>query len=247
MARNYVALPYEYREEMAELSDAEFGRLVRALLKYSETGEPIRFSGNERFYAKRVMTYEDKIRESYDKTVAARREAGEKSGEARRNKREQKETKTNKNEQTETEQSKNDNKNTNKNTNIKETISNEIVKKTAPRFSPPSIDEVKAYIAEAKLAMDADAFFDHYSSVGWKVANKPMKDWKAACRNWARREKEFKRSKEPERTKASSFDTDEFFNMALEASRYIYQQRGPERLFTCLESHDKRNGNTNRL
>lgn len=62
MARNYAALPYDYLEEMAALNDAEFGRLTRALLVYSMTGEPIALCGNERFYAKRVMAQEDRFR-----------------------------------------------------------------------------------------------------------------------------------------------------------------------------------------
>ena len=31
MARDYTALPFEYLEEMDYLSDAEYGRLIRAL------------------------------------------------------------------------------------------------------------------------------------------------------------------------------------------------------------------------
>jgi hypothetical protein len=30
---------------------------------------------------------------------------------------------------------------------------------------------------------------DFYESKGWKVGREPMKDWRAAARNWARREK----------------------------------------------------------
>lgn len=71
MARNYVALPYEYLEEMEELSDAEFGRLTRALLTFSMTGEPIALCGNERFYAKRVMNCEERFKESYETQAAA--------------------------------------------------------------------------------------------------------------------------------------------------------------------------------
>ena len=33
MPRNYAALPYDYLEEMALLSDEEFGRVCRALLR----------------------------------------------------------------------------------------------------------------------------------------------------------------------------------------------------------------------
>ena len=49
MARNYAALPWEYKREMSTLNDAEFGRLCRALLEYSESGTPIALCGNERF------------------------------------------------------------------------------------------------------------------------------------------------------------------------------------------------------
>ena len=74
--RNYAPLPYEYLEEMDELNDAEFGRLARALLRYSMTGEPIALSGNERFYAKRVMLREDRFRESFANQSATRSQAG---------------------------------------------------------------------------------------------------------------------------------------------------------------------------
>lgn len=67
----------------------------------------------------------------------------------------------------------------------------------APRFTPPSAEEVRAYSAENSLEIDADAFIDHYSANGWKVGGKaPMKDWKAAVRNWARHDKEYGQMKQ---------------------------------------------------
>ena len=39
---------------------------------------------------------------------------------------------------------------------------------------------------------EGDRFFDHYETCGWVVGkNKPMKDWKAAVRQWIRRLGEF--------------------------------------------------------
>ena len=78
MARNYAALPYEYLEEMEALNDAEFGRLTRALLTYSMTGEPIALCGNERFYAKRAMAQEDRFKASYDESKHKKSDAGKK-------------------------------------------------------------------------------------------------------------------------------------------------------------------------
>ena len=40
--------------------------------------------------------------------------------------------------------------------------------------------------------MDAQAFLDHYEANGWvQGKGKPIKNWKAAIRNWNRREPEF--------------------------------------------------------
>ena len=55
MAREYVPLPIEYLEEMAPLTDEDFGRLVRALLLYARDGTPVNLEGDCRFYCARVM------------------------------------------------------------------------------------------------------------------------------------------------------------------------------------------------
>lgn len=60
---------------------------------------------------------------------------------------------------------------------------------TLPSFSIPKEEEVRAYITEQGLQLDASRFVDYYSSVGWMVGNAPMRDWKAAARNWSRKEK----------------------------------------------------------
>lgn len=81
--RAYAALPHEYLEEMAPLTDEEFGRLIRGLLRYSMTGEPIQAIGNEKFYTARVMGREDRYRNSYDDLAQRLSEAG-KRGAAKR-------------------------------------------------------------------------------------------------------------------------------------------------------------------
>lgn len=83
MARNYAALFHEYLEEMDSLNDAEFGRLCRALLEYSMSRTPIALCGNERFFAKRVMMQEDRVRESYESMTEQRRAAAKASAEKR--------------------------------------------------------------------------------------------------------------------------------------------------------------------
>ena len=61
-----------------------------------------------------------------------------------------------------------------------------------PAFSVPSVGEVREYAAEAGLADHAEAFHDHFAANGWRIGGKaPMRDWRAAYRNWCRREIEF--------------------------------------------------------
>lgn len=59
-------------------------------------------------------------------------------------------------------------------------------KKRASRFTPPTIEEVRAYCEERGNNVDAEKFIDFYTSNGWKVGKNSMKDWKAAVRTWER-------------------------------------------------------------
>lgn len=59
---------------------------------------------------------------------------------------------------------------------------------THQRFSPPSVEEVRAYCLEKGYSLAPERFVDYYASIGWRVGKNPMKDWKAALRNWAQKE-----------------------------------------------------------
>ncbi|MGN0968847.1 MAG: DUF6291 domain-containing protein [Oscillospiraceae bacterium] len=78
MPRKYAALPYEYLDEMAVLTDEEFGRLARALLRYSSTGEESDLTGNERFFWRRVVNRELGLQQHYRELAVKRSEAGKK-------------------------------------------------------------------------------------------------------------------------------------------------------------------------
>ena len=51
------------------------------------------------------------------------------------------------------------------------------------RFTPPTLEEVTAYVAERNSKVDPQGFIDFYAAKGWMVGKNKMKDWKAACRN----------------------------------------------------------------
>ncbi len=62
-------------------------------------------------------------------------------------------------------------------------------KKTALRFSAPSVDDVRAYAQEKGYNIDPEHFVDYYTSNGWRVGRNPMKDWRATVRTWASRDR----------------------------------------------------------
>jgi hypothetical protein len=57
------------------------------------------------------------------------------------------------------------------------------------RFTPPTFEEVRAYCLERGNAIDPAQFIDYYTANGWKVGRNPMRDWRAAVRQWEARRK----------------------------------------------------------
>lgn len=86
---------------------------------------------------------------------------------------------------------------------------------TDKRFAPPTVEQVREYIAEKGLAVNAEHFVDYYAARGWKLGKgQPMKDWQAAVRTWANLDKERKAEKggaiiesfDPEKTAADALE-----------------------------------------
>lgn len=176
MGMTYTPLPLEFLEEMEELSDAEYGRLVRWGQHYHLTGEKSKLSGNERFYTKRMQMQIDRFVENYEASVEQRKQAARASANARQHS----STKGSGSTQTKTYTK-----------TYTEVSSNEETKEKGARarFSPPSVDDVRDYCLERNNGIDAEQFVDFYASKGWKVGKDSMKDWKAAVRTWEKRQK----------------------------------------------------------
>lgn len=81
------------------------------------------------------------------------------------------------------------------------------VQKKSSRFSPPTKDQVEAYIREKGYSVDAERFVDFYASKDWMVGKNKMKDWQAAVRNWARdRKEERPPNREAPKNRFNNFD-----------------------------------------
>lgn len=164
------------------LTDEQKGRLFQAILDYQESGEVPEMDTLTRIAFLPIKHDMDICTENREKVLEQKREAGRASAErrsAKGNTVEQRSTPSN------------DNVNVNVNDIDKETSSNEDAKKVPQkRFVKPTLEEVAAYCLEKGYSVDAEAFISYYDSNGWRVGRNPMRDWKAATRNWHQREKE---------------------------------------------------------
>lgn len=87
--------------------------------------------------------------------------------------------------------------------------------RVATRFTPPTVEEVQAYCFERRNSIDAQQFFDFYTSKGWKIGKNDMKDWRSAVRTWERRENH---TPPPGRKLTRAEELESFYNMAKEWS-----------------------------
>lgn len=56
-------------------------------------------------------------------------------------------------------------------------------------FVKPTIEEIRAFIAEKNLTIDAEKFYYYYEAQGWYCSKgNKMKSWQAACFNWQKSE-----------------------------------------------------------
>ena len=89
---------------------------------------------------------------------------------------------------------------------IEKDIEKDIEREKKKNFSPPSPEEVETYCKEKEININIETFIDYYKSKGWMVGRTKMKDWKAAVRNWARRDNEFNKNSANEKNLSDYID-----------------------------------------
>lgn len=180
---NYVCLYVSYLESLAPFSDEEIGRMVRAMLIYTATGEMPLFDGNERFIWPTIKAQIDRDEAAYQERCEKNRANGAKGGRPK-----------NQSVITETEwfsekPKKAKEKEKEKEKEKKKENDSDMADKPPTRhsFLPPSVDDVREYCREKGYNVDPERFVDYYTSNGWMVGRNRMKDWKSAVRNWDRK------------------------------------------------------------
>lgn len=173
----YVKAYFDWIEQTAALSDAERGRLFIAILEYARSGLEPKLDGREGILFPVFRTTIDRDK----KKSATYSENGKKNG------KKQNEANESNLKQNEANDSELPNIRHKTQDTRHKTQDNTGDKARETRFTPPSIDDVRAYCEERGNAIDAQRFVDFYTSNGWKVGKNTMKDWKAAVRTWEKR------------------------------------------------------------
>ena len=167
----YLKIFTDFLEVMDPLTDEEAGRLYRAMLAYAKDGSEPELSGNERFLWTVAKQHIDREAATYENMVNARREAGRKSGEVRREQKEQTGTTMSKTNQ-------------DKDKDKERVCMSAAGAASRPRTAPPSLEEIESYCRERGNQVNPRRFHAFYTANGWRIGKVPMKDWKAAVRGW---------------------------------------------------------------
>ena len=85
-------------------------------------------------------------------------------------------------------------------------------------FTPPTKEEIINYCKPLGLTFDIDRFYDFYSSNGWMVRGRKMRDWQAACRYWASTEYKKKGGDQNANMKTHDWDYDKIEEQASQLS-----------------------------
>lgn len=197
MAQRYVKVFFGWPEETKELTSEEKGRLIDALVMYAR-GEPVDLKGNERFVFPVFKEQIDRDSEAYDAIVARNQANGSKGGRPKKNPAGFSETQTNPENPagfSETQKSQGKDKGKDKGKDIGGAGGLNAPEAPRKRFAPPAQADVSAFMTEyasgkslrINAAYEAEVFMNHYAANGWKAGRTPLKDWRAAARNWCLR------------------------------------------------------------
>lgn len=175
----YLKVFTDFLELLEPLSMEERGVLFTEMLRYVETGVAPDIQTDARFVFPRAKQIIDLERSFNEK----QHENGAKGGRP----------KTNENPNKPKETQPNPTKASKEKEKEKENTTNPIGL-DSKRFTPPTLEEVKAYCQERNNGVNPERFIDFYAAKGWRVGNQAMKDWKAAIRTWESRDQRDKRN-----------------------------------------------------
>lgn len=185
MGLEYFPCYHSYAKKCEKLTDQELGRLFRALMQFSETGELQELAGRESIAFDFIADDIARAKDAYDAKCRKNKSNIEKryaTGEYERI-----ETNTG---VYETYQNKSKNKDKSKDKTPKG------VSDTRTRFVPPTLEEVTEYAQQRNSPVDPVAFWEYFNAGEWRDSKgEPVRNWKQKLITWEKHEP--KRQEQP--------------------------------------------------
>ena len=170
-----------------KMSNEQAGELIKAIYAYQKDPDAAPKDPALAFVFELIKQQLDADSQRYKEACAARSEAGKKGGRPKANASDKKQMVSEESKKSKCFSEKAKKADNEYDNDLKENTLEGVKEK---RFAPPTLQEVKDYCLKMGYThVDAERFIDYYTSNGWMVGKNRMKDWKAAVRNWDRREK----------------------------------------------------------
>lgn len=170
-----------------KMSNEQAGELIKAIYAYQKDPDAVPEDPALAFVFELIKQQLDADSQRYKEACAARSEAGKKGGRPKANASDRKQMVSEESKKSKCFSEKAKKADNEYDNDLKENTIDGVKEK---RFAPPTLKNVSEYCQEMGYTnVDAARFIDFYTSNGWMVGKNRMKDWKAAVRNWDRREK----------------------------------------------------------
>ena len=170
-----------------KMSNEQAGELIKAIYAYQKDPDAVPEDPALAFVFELIKQQLDTDGQRYKEACAARSEAGKKGGRPKTNASDKKQMVSEESKKSKCFSEKAKKADNEYDNDLKENTIDGVKEK---RFAPPTLENVSEYCREMDYTnVDAARFIDFYTSNGWRVGKNRMKDWKAAVRNWDRREK----------------------------------------------------------
>ena len=170
----YLKVFTDFLEVAEGLSDGALARLFRAMLRYALDGTEPQMKSSERALWTVARQNIDRETEAYESKVKHLQRGRSSVSKTTRSVSEEDKDK-------EKEKDKDNDKD------------NDSLSSTEPRLTAeerekkPSLEEVMSFSQEAGLNVDVQYFYNYYEANGWYIGKRPIRDWKAALKAWARK------------------------------------------------------------
>ena len=202
MAKTYIMLYFDFIEATQSLSDAECGRLVKAMVEYARDGDipESALVGSERHVFPTFRLQIDRDNRAYEARVLQNAVNGRKGGRPRKNDNDENdEINPTVISKTEKSQYKDKDEYKEKDKDEYEDKEKECVIPGADAPHAPALEDVRAFCEANGLRTDPRIFWNHYQANGWRSGGHPIRNWQAKLRQWEARDATgpFSRSAQP--------------------------------------------------